>query len=136
MNKATRIGLFIFGALLTLTLFKGCGQYERKDPKTVVYREKVSETDSTEIWRNVKYELVSVEQDTVRKVTKPRNTLEIAPPKPIPMPEDRIDLNDYLGTPDDGTDWNYTEISEEEQKYLDDLGIYWDNNKGYWRQRK
>ena len=73
MNKASRIGIFILGALLTLTLFKGCGQYERKDPKAVVYREKVSETDTTEIWRNVKYELVSVEHDTVRKVTKPRN---------------------------------------------------------------
>ena len=62
--------------------------------------------------------------------------MEIAAPKPIPMPEDRIDLNDYLGTPDDGTDWNYTEINEEEQKYLDELGIYWDSNKEYWRKRK
>ena len=52
------------------------------------------------------------------------------------MPEDRIDLNDYLGTPDDGTDWNYTEISEEEQKYLDDLGIYWDSGKEYWTRKK
>lgn len=136
MNKASRIGLFILGAFLTFSLFKGCGQYERKDPKSVIYREKVSETDSTEIWRNVKYELVSVEHDTVKKVTKPRNTLEIAAPKPIPMPEDRIDLNDYLGTPDDGTDWNYTEISEKEQKYLDVLGIYWDSGKGYWRMKQ
>ena len=136
MNKATQIGLLILGAFVLMTLFKGCGQYERKDPKAVVYREKVSETDSTEIWRNVKYELVSVEHDTVKKTTKQRNTLEIYPPKPIPMPEDRIDLNDYLGTPDDGTDWNYTEINEEEEKYLDELGIYWDSNKEYWRKRK
>lgn len=136
MNRAILIELGILVIFLALLLCKGCGYYDRKDPKAVIYREKVSETDSTEIWRNVKYELVSIEHDTVSKVTRPRNTLEIAAPKPIPMPEDRIDLNDYLGTPDDGTDWNYTEISEEEQKYLDDLGIYWDNNKGYWRQRK
>ncbi len=30
-----------------------------------------------------------------------------------PSTEMPVDLNDFLGTPDDGTDWNYTELSEE-----------------------
>lgn len=28
-----------------------------------------------------------------------------------------------------------TEIDDEEMKYLEKIGIYWDSDKGYWRKR-
>lgn len=48
--------------------------------------------------------------------------------------EKEVDLDDYLGMPNDGTDWNYTEIDEEEQKAFDEElkknGIYYSEAKG------
>lgn len=143
--KATCLGgclTMIITVILFLSIFiclSSCnGGFERKDPRAVTYREKVSDTDTSEIWRNVTYELVSASYDTVPKVRRERSTIEpeILAPKVQTVPKDRVDLNDYLGDPDDGTDWNYTEIDEEEEKYLDDLGIYWDSDKEYWRKRK
>lgn len=132
----TMIGL---GILLTIVLcLSSCnGGFERKDPRTVTYRVKVSDTDTSEIWRNVKYELVSVSYDTVPKVRRERSIIEpeILAPKVQTVPKDFVDLNDYLGSPDDETDWNYTEIDDEEMKYLEKIGIYWDSDKGYWRKR-
>lgn len=141
--KATCLGgcltMIVLGVLLAIVLFlTSCnGGFERKDPRAVTYREKVSDTDTSEVWRNVTYELVSVTYDTVPKVRRERSTIEpeILAPKVEMIPKDRVDLNDYIGDPDDGTDWNYTEIDEEAEKYLDDLGIYWDSDKEYWRKR-
>lgn len=141
--KATCLGgcltMIVVGILLGIVLLlTSCnGGYERKDPRAVTYREKVSDTDTSEVWRNVKYELVSVSYDTVPKVKRERSTIEpeILAPKVDMIPQDRVDLNDYLGDPDDGTDWNYTEIDDEAAKYLEKLGIYWDSNKEYWRKR-
>lgn len=141
--KATCLGgcltIIVVGILLGIVLLlTSCnGGYERKDPRAVTYREKVSDTDTSEIWRNVKYELVSVSYDTVPKVRRERSTIEpeILAPKVEMIPQDRVDLNDYLGDPEDGTDWNYTEIDDEAAKYLEKLGIYWDSNKEYWRKR-
>lgn len=141
--KATCLGgclaMIVVGILLGIVLLlTSCnGGYERKDPMTVTYREKVSDTDTSEVWRNVKYELVSVSYDTVPKVRRERSTIEpeILAPKVEMISQDRVDLNDYLGDPDDGTDWNYTEIDDEEMKYLEKIGIYWDSDKGYWRKR-
>lgn len=141
--KATCLGgcltMVVMGVLLAIVLFlTSCnGGFERKDPRAVTYREKVSDTDTSEIWRNVTYELVSVTYDTVPKVKRERSAIEpeILAPKVEMIPKDHVDLNDYLGDPDDGTDWNYTEIDEEAEKYLDDLGIYWDSDKEYWRKR-
>lgn len=141
--KATCLGgcltMIVVGILLGIVLLlTSCnGGYERKDPRAVTYREKVSDTDTSEVWRNVKYELVSVSYDTVPKVKRERSTIEpeILAPKVEMIPQDRVDLNDYLGDPDDGTDWNYTEIDDEAAKYLEKLGIYWDSDKEYWRKR-
>lgn len=139
--KATCLGgcltMGVLGAIvLFLTICNGA--FERKDLGAVTYREKVSDTDTLEIWRNVTYELVSVSYDTVPKVKRERSTLEpeILAPKVQTVPKDRVDLNDYLGDPDDETDWNYTEIDDDQQKYLDSIGVYWDSDKGYWRKRK
>ena len=124
-------------SLLAIVLFTSCnGAFERKDPRAVTYREKVNDTYTSEIWRNVNYELVNVTYDTVSKFERERSTLEpeILDPRVQIVPKDRVDLNDYLGSPDDDTDWNYTEIDDEAAKYLDSLGIYWDSNKGYWRK--
>lgn len=141
--KATCLGgcltMIVLGVLLAIVLFltRCNGGFERKDPRAVTYREKVSDTDTSEVWRNVTYELTNVSYDTVPKVRRERSTIEpeILATKVQTVPQDRVDLNDYLGEPDDGTDWNYTEIDDEAMKYLDSLGIYWDSNKEYWRKR-
>lgn len=44
----------------------------------------------------------------------------------------KVDLNDYIGYPGDGTDWNYTEIGSETEEYLENLGIYWDSEEQSW----
>ena len=132
---AVLVVLIVIGCLL---LFSSCnGGFERKDPRAVIYREKISETDTSEVWRNVRYERVSVSYDTVPKVRRERSTIEpeILAPKVQTVPKDRVDLNDYLGSPGDETDWNYTEIDDDQQKYLDSIGVYWDSNKEYWRKR-
>lgn len=50
--------------------------------------------------------------------------------------EREVDLNDYLGDPDDGTDWNYTEIDEETQRYLKKIGIYLSAEKKCWVKKE
>ena len=63
--------------LLSVMLITKCnGAFERKDPRAVTYREKVSDTDTSEVWRNVTYELVNVSYDTVPKVRRERSTIE------------------------------------------------------------
>ena len=125
--------------LLSVMLIIKCndGKWDYNDPKAVIKRERISETDSTETWRTVTYRVVEVRVDTVPKVRRERSTIEpeILAPKVQTVPKDRVDLNDYLGDPDDETDWNYTEIDDEEMKYLEKIGIYWDSDKGYWRKR-
>ena len=126
--------------LLSVMLIIKCNddKWDYNDPKAVIKRERISETDTSEIWRNAIYELVNVSYDTVPKVRRERSTIEpeILAPKVQTVPKDRVDLNDYLGDPDDETDWNYTEIDDDQQKYLDSIGVYWDSNKEYWRKRK
>ena len=53
-----------------------------------------------------------------------------------PANEIEVDLNDFLGTPDDGTDWNYTELSEADCKALARQKIYYSVNKGAWVKEK
>lgn len=53
------------------------------------------------------------------------------------VPDDVVDLNDIFSSGDnDPTDYNYTELEESEWQYLDSLGVYWDEDLGYWRKRK
>lgn len=49
-----------------------------------------------------------------------------------PANEIEVDLNDYLGTPNDGTDWNYTELSDDGCEVLARHKIYYSVNKGAW----
>lgn len=53
-----------------------------------------------------------------------------------PVIEIKVDLNDFLGTPDDGTDWNYTELSEDCYKALASKGVYYSENIGAWVMEK
>lgn len=45
-------------------------------------------------------------------------------------------MNNYLGTPDDGTDWNYTELSEDYYEALASKGVYYSENKEAWVMEK
>lgn len=53
-----------------------------------------------------------------------------------PDEEIKVDLNDFLGTPDDGTDWNSTELSETDCKALARQKIYYSESKGAWVKEK
>lgn len=53
-----------------------------------------------------------------------------------PANEIEVDLNDFLGTSDDGTDWNYTELSEDCYKTLASKGVYYSENKEAWVMEK
>lgn len=46
--------------------------------------------------------------------------------------EIEVDLNDYLGSPNDNTDWNYTEIDKEIELHLKEKGVYFSNKKNAW----
>ena len=53
------------------------------------------------------------------------------------VPDDVVDLNDIFSSEKDNpTDYNYTELEESEWQCLDSLGVYWDEDLGYWRKRK
>ena len=53
-----------------------------------------------------------------------------------PANEIEVDLNNFLGTSDDETDWNSTELSEEYCKTLARQKIYYSVNKGAWVKEK
>lgn len=53
-----------------------------------------------------------------------------------PANEIEVDLNEFLGTPDDETDWNYTELSEDYCKALASKGVYYSKSKGAWVMKK
>lgn len=65
----------------------------------------------------------SVSKPSTKKDSNPANEIE-------------VDLNDYLGTPNDGTDWNHTELSEEYYEALASKGIYYSENKETWVMEK
>lgn len=65
----------------------------------------------------------SVYDAVTKKGTNPTNEIE-------------VDLNDFLGTPDDGTDWNSTELSETDCKALVRQEIYYSESKGAWVKEK
>ena len=54
--------------------------------------------------------------------------------------EQKVDLNDYFNSStgwDDGTDWNYTGLEDEESqkafdKVIEKNGIYWSDKKQSW----
>lgn len=65
----------------------------------------------------------SVSKPSSKKDSNPTNEIE-------------VDLNDFLGTPDDGTDWNHTELSEDCHEALASKGVYYSENKGAWVMEK
>lgn len=141
-NKTINIVNFIFGALAVLLL--GTFIYiiiayrstkvERPTPTIVGYRELVEENGEYSVYRNCEYRLESVEYDTVPK--RVLSTIETPAVKTHPIP-DRVDLNEIFDPRHEGeTDWNYTEIDDEDLRYLDSLGIYWDGELGCYRKHK
>ena len=62
-------------------------KYDYNDPKAVIKRERISETDSTETWRTVTYRVVKVRVDTLRKDRTPRSTLDVAPKARVEFPK-------------------------------------------------
>ena len=92
--KATLLGglfsiMLIMIMLLFAILITKCNddKCDYNDPKAVIKRERISETDSTETWRTVTYRVVEVRVDTLRKDRTPRSTLDVAPKARVEFPK-------------------------------------------------
>ena len=125
--------LILFTAIFLLI---GChNDFKREEPVRVVVRDLIKKTDEYIVERRMYYTLDSVVIDTIQRNNN--STLYIPSAEINNVPDDVVDLNEILSSgTDDPTDYNYTELSEEEWKYLDGLGVYWDDELGYWRKRK
>lgn len=75
--------------IIILFCFDKCSEskYIYNDPKAVIKRERINETDSTETWRTVTYRVVEVRVDTLRKDRTPRSTLDVAPKSRVEFPK-------------------------------------------------
>lgn len=125
--------LILFTAIFLLI---GChNDFKREEPVRVVVKDLIKKTDEYIVERRMYYTLDSVVIDTIQRNNN--STLYIPSAEINNVPDDVVDLNEILSSgTDDPTDYNYTELSEEEWKYLDSLGVYWDDELGYWRKRK
>ena len=125
--------LILFSAIFLLT---GCyNDFKREEPVRVVIRDLIQKTDEYRIERRMYYTLDSVVIDTIQRDNN--STLYIPSAEINNVPDDVVDLNDILSSgADDSTDYNYTELSEEEWRYLEEKGVYWDDELGYWRKCK
>lgn len=121
--------------LLLAVLISSCqnSKIRHPEPIRVIYRDLLEDNDSVAIVRYSYYKLDSVRIDTVRKGVP--HSLQI-PKARRSVLTDRVDLNDIFGSPDDPTDYNYTEIDEEDWEYLNSIGVYWDEDYNCFRKRR
>lgn len=130
--------LFAVGAFIVLSVYliqsNSKHDIQRPNPTTVGFRELVEKTDDYSVYRDCKYTLESVTYDTIpnRKLS----TIETPAVQTHPI-SDRVDLNEIFDPRHEGdTDWNYTEIEDDDFRHLDSLGIYWDERYGCYRKHK
>lgn len=108
--------------------------FDREEPTRIVIRDVVEKTNEYIVERRMYYTLDSVVVDTIQRN---QSSLQIPESYLNNVPDDVVDLNDIFSSGiDDAADYNYTELEESEWRYLDSLGVYWDKDLGYWRQRK
>lgn len=121
--------------LATAYVLIGCqNSFNRQEPIRVVVRDLVEKTDKYIIERRMYYTLDSVVVDTI---PKNQTSFSLPEPKENYLPDDVVDLNDLLPYDEnDHTDYNYTELNEDEVKFLEEQGIYWDEEIGYWRKKR
>lgn len=136
INKTLYIGISIFGVLL-LGMFMWFAnnrtpRIERPTPTIVGYRELVEKTDDYFVYRNCEYRLEKVCYDTI--YNQKLSTIETPALQIHPVPN-RINLNQIFD-PEENVDWNYTEIDEDRIRYLDSIGVYWDEHYGCYRKHK
>lgn len=138
MKLQRLISLFAVGAFIGLSIYliqsNSKHDIQRPNPTAVGFRELVEKTDNYSVYRDCKYTLESVTYDTIpnRKLS----TIETPAIQTYSIP-DRVDLNEIFDPRHEGnTDWNYTEIEDDDFHYLDSLGIYWDKQYGCYRKHK
>lgn len=121
---------------LSLFFISSCHpDFKRKEPKKVIVKDLVEKTDEYIVERRMYYTLDSVVIDTTQKNNE--SSLRIPESYVNFIPDDVVDLNEIFSSgEDDPTDYNYTELDESEWQYLDSMGVYWDEDLGYWRQKK
>lgn len=121
---------------LSLFFITSCHpDFNRKEPKKVIIKDLVEKTDEYVVERRMYYTLDSVVIDTTQK--NKESSLHIPESYVNFIPDDVVDLNEIFSSGEnDPTDYNYTELDESEWQYLDSMGVYWDEDLGYWRQKK
>lgn len=125
------MGIFIITFLIT-----ACSKNVKRPKATkVIYQETIQENDFQKIVRTCVYKIDSTRYDTIVKHQK--STIEILSGNNYQnVPENAVDLNDIFGKYDPDTDWNFTELDEDEWEYLKKLGVYWDDSEGCYRKKE
>jgi len=101
--------------IIILCLLGAVAGYEKK--KKVMQNEQISISNDSEV-------------DSTKADTFVSNNYSEHPYKEVV-----VDLNDYLGLNDPDTDWNYTELSVDDEKSLMDQGVYYNERKNCWVRR-
>ena len=125
----------LIGVFAVLFLITACEKnVKRPKPTQVVYQETIKEDDTLKVVRTCYYTIDSTKYDTITK----RKLSSIETPSTQDyknLPEDAVDLNTIFGKYDPETDWNFTELNEEDWEYLNKIGVYWDDDAGCYRKR-
>lgn len=126
----------LIGVFAVMFLITACNKnVKRPKPTEVVYQETIQEDDSQKVVRTCYYKIDSTRYDTIAK--RQRSTIETPSSNEYQnLPDDAIDLNDIFGKYDPDTDWNFTELDEEDWEYLKKLEVYWDDDAGCYRRKK
>lgn len=126
----------LIGVFAVIFLITACEKKAtRPKPTEVVYQETIQEDDSKKVVRTCYYKIDSTRYDTIAK--RQRSTIETPTSNEYQnLPEDAVDLNTIFGKYDTDTDWNFTELDEEDWEYLKKLGVYWDDDAGCYRRKK
>jgi hypothetical protein len=128
---------FILFVAFFVVIAMGCNdgkEIVRKDPLTITVTDIVNSDDNRIIYRHVRYKFDAVSYDTVEKSNSLGIDTRSIKPKTI---DDVIDLNTIFRlNDDDETDYNYTELDDDDWDYLNKIGVYWDSDNGCYRIRR
>lgn len=120
----------VFAFIVATSCNNNSHQFQHKTPRVIICKDLCQSEDSTAVWRTAEYVLDTVYYDTTSVERRASSTVLPTERYNVTQNNDRVDLNDFFD--DSETDWNYTELSEDEWRYLDSLGVTWNEEKGYY----
>ena len=122
----------LIGVFAALFLITACKKNVKRPKSTqVVYQETIKEDNKLKVVRKCYYTIDSTKYDTIKRKFISIQTAQ----RYKNLPDDAVDLNTIFGKYDTETDWNFTELDEEDWEYLNRIGVYWDDDAGCYRKR-